>query len=258
MVPKPSCSMWRIHVLPNYRAPRGTEPPISVWRPASTKPQSGRSASTAARRCYVGAKGARPPTARDFGALLCRATMSVSKATTGPRFTAMPAWLRRELRSDHAGEYGAVMIYRGILAVSNDARVRQFAERHLVTEGQHLSVMEQIVPYSGRTKLLPVWRVMGWVTGALPALLGPQAVFATIEAVERFVDHHYQQQIDQLETHGEYGSLRQTLLDCQADEVSHRNEATHLALPQRGLLLRLWCTVVGLGSAAAVVAARRV
>ena len=30
----------------------------------------------------------------------------------------IPAWLRRDLRSDHAGESGAVEIYRGILAVS--------------------------------------------------------------------------------------------------------------------------------------------
>jgi len=179
-------------------------------------------------------------------------------AAAWPSFTAMPVWLRQELRSDHAGEYGAVMIYRGILALSKDDAVRQFAERHLVTELQHLSLMEEIVPHSGRTKLIPLWRVMGWLTGALPALVGPRAVFATIEAVERFVDHHYQQQIDRLEAEGDYGVLRQALVDCQADEVSHREEAAQLASPQRSLLLRLWCAVVGSGSAVAVLAARRV
>jgi len=175
-----------------------------------------------------------------------------------PDFGALPAWLRQELRSDHAGEYGAVMIYRGVLAVSNDASVRQFAERHLLTEGQHLSLIEEIVPRQDRTKLLPVWRIMGWLTGALPALFGRQAVFATIEAVETFVDHHYEQQIQRLEPSGEYAVLRETLVNCQADEVSHRDEATRLALPRRGLLLRLWCAVVGSGSALAVVAAKRV
>jgi ubiquinone biosynthesis monooxygenase Coq7 len=177
---------------------------------------------------------------------------------TWPRFSEMPRWLARELRSDHAGEYGAVMIYRGILAVSRDSRVRQFAEHHLLTERRHLALMDEIVPCSGRTRLIPLWHLMGWLTGALPALVGPQAVFATIEAVEQFVDQHYQQQIDQLEAQGEYGVLRQTLLDCQADEVSHRDEATQLASPQRSALLRLWCAVVGIGSAVAVVAARRV
>lgn len=175
-----------------------------------------------------------------------------------PPFTAMPLWLQQELRSDHAGEYGAVMIYRGVLAVSRDASVRQFAEQHLLTEEKHLALMDTIIPASGRTRLLPVWRVMGWLTGALPALLGRQAVFATIEAVETFVDHHYEQQLVRLNPQGEYAALRQILVDCQADEVSHRNEATELASPDRSLLLRLWCAIVGSGSAAAVVAAKRI
>ena len=174
-----------------------------------------------------------------------------------PTFSGLPRWLQQELRSDHAGEFGAVMIYRGILAVSRDASVREFATSHLRTEQKHLALMEEIVPSAGRTRLLPLWRVMGWLTGALPALFGRQAVFATIEAVETFVDHHYEQQIVLL-TPEEHGLLRQVLVDCQADEVSHRDEAAGLALPKRNVILRLWCAVVGSGSAAAVVAAKRI
>lgn len=173
-------------------------------------------------------------------------------------FSEQPRWLRQELRSDHAGEVGAVMIYRGVLAISRDRKVRQFAEAHLRTEEQHLQLMEDIVPVTGRTRLLPVWRLMGWLTGALPALFGPRAVFATIEAVETFVDHHYEQQILRLDPQGAHSALRQILVDCQADEVSHRDEAAELAASARGPLLRLWCTIVGAGSAAAVVAAKRI
>jgi len=178
--------------------------------------------------------------------------------STWPAFTGLPRWLQQELRSDHAGEFGAVMIYRGILAISRDASVREFAASHLRTEQKHLALMEEIVPAPDRTRLLPLWRVMGWLTGALPALLGRQAVFATIEAVETFVYSHYQQQIVRLMPEGEYGPLRQVLVDCQADEVSHRDEAASLALPKRNVMLRLWCAIVGSGSAAAVVAAKRV
>jgi len=178
-------------------------------------------------------------------------------APAWPAFSGFPRWLQQELRSDHAGEFGAVMIYRGILAVSRDVSVREFAASHLRTERKHLVLMEEIVPAAGRTRLLPLWRVMGWLTGALPALFGRQAVFATIEAVETFVDHHYEQQIVRLMPDGEYGPLRQLLVDCQADEVSHRDEAASLALPKRNVILRLWCAVVGSGSAAAVVAAKR-
>ena len=183
---------------------------------------------------------------------------SVPAAPTWPAFGGLPRWLQQELRSDHAGEFGAVMIYRGILAISRDASVREFADSHLRTEQKHLALMEEIVPAAGRTRLLPLWRLMGWLTGALPALFGRQAVFATIEAVETFVDHHYQQQIVRLTPEGEHGPLRQVLVDCQADEVSHRDEAANLACPKRSRILRLWCAVVGSGSAAAVVAAKRV
>ena len=173
-------------------------------------------------------------------------------------FSEQPRWLQQELRSDHAGEVGAVMIYRGVLAISRNSSVRQFAEAHLCTEQKHLKLMEDIVPAVGRTRLLPVWRLMGWLTGALPALFGPRAVFATIEAVETFVDQHYEQQIVRLYPEGPYDALRQVLIDCQADEVSHRDEAAQLATPARGFLLRLWCVIVGAGSAAAVVAAKRI
>jgi ubiquinone biosynthesis monooxygenase Coq7 len=175
-----------------------------------------------------------------------------------PAFSGMPRWLRQELRSDHAGEYGAVMIYRGVLAISRDAQACQFAERHLLTEARHLKLMEEIVPVAHRTRLLPLWHVMGWLTGALPALFGRGAIFATIEAVETFVDQHYAQQIVRLGNLGEEGVLRQALIDCQADEVSHRDEAAELGSQRRNLLLRLWCAVVGAGSAAAVVAAKRI
>ena len=186
------------------------------------------------------------------------ASPATDVASAWPAFSVLPRWLQQELRSDHAGEFGAVMIYRGILAISRDASVREFAASHLRAEQKHLALMEEIVPAVGRTRLLPLWRVMGWLTGAVPALFGRQAVFATIEAVETFVDHHYEQQIVRLMPEGEHSPLRQVLVDCQADEVSHRDEAAQLAMPHRGLLMRLWCATVSFGSAAAVVAAKRV
>ena len=170
---------------------------------------------------------------------------------------AMPAWLVADVRSDHAGETGAVMIYRGILAVSRDPDIRHFAEHHLATECEHLALIEAILPVAERTKLLWLWRIMGWLTGALPALFGANAVYATIDAVETFVDHHYQEQIDRLEPDGEFANLRELLLKCQQDEISHRDEARHLAESRPGVVLSCWRWIVGTGSSAAVVLARR-
>lgn len=168
--------------------------------------------------------------------------------------------LTRELRSDHAGETGAVAIYRGIAAVAawrDEPELLAFADRHGRTEAGHLELIEAWLPAAKRSRLLGPWRLAGWLTGALPALCGRRAVYATIAAVERFVDQHYQQQIDHLRRYGDPAALMPLLLRCQADERSHRDEAAALAGSERPWGLRLWCAVVGAGSAAAVVVARR-
>lgn len=165
--------------------------------------------------------------------------------------------IERDLRSDHAGETGAVAIYAGILAVARDPALRDLAERHQATEAEHLRLIEAWLPADRRSRLLPAWRLAGWLTGALPALMGPRTVYATIAAVETFVDHHYQHQIDHLQAHPGPDGLLPLLLACQADECAHRDEAMASAGVPAGWLLRLWCAVVGAGSAGAVVLARR-
>ena len=168
----------------------------------------------------------------------------------------VPADLRAALRSDHAGETGAVYIYRGIEAISGDPELLRFAAAHRATEEQHLELMNQLVPAGERSRLLPVWRLAGWLTGALPSLLGRPAVFRTIGAVETFVDFHYQAQIDELEGRPEHAGLRALLVSCRDDEREHRDEALeHLDPP--GLLARLWIAMVASGSKIGVLLASR-
>jgi ubiquinone biosynthesis monooxygenase Coq7 len=165
----------------------------------------------------------------------------------------LPAWVFADLRTDHAGEVGAVCIYQGVLQFARDPALRSFAEHHLLTEQKHLRLISAWLPSSQHSRLLPLWRLAGFLTGALPALFGPRAVYATIEAVETFVDHHYDDQIHALASQTELNDLRRTLLDCQADEVAHREEAAAArGSVQSGWLLRAWCAMVGAGSKAAV------
>ena len=168
-----------------------------------------------------------------------------------------PGWLIQELRSDHAGETGAVMIYRGILAVSRDPVVRQFALEHLETEQRHLALIEEILPPGQWSACLPIWKPAGFLTGAIPALFGRDWVFHSIQAVETFVDQHYQAQIDQLGENGEFSELRQLLITCQQDEIHHRDDAAQRVNSKPGLLRNLWTRLIGFGSAAAVSVARR-
>lgn len=169
----------------------------------------------------------------------------------------MPRWLVQELRSDHAGETGAVAIYHGIEAVSRNEAVRSFAARHRATEQGHLELMEAIVAPAHRSRLLPLWRLAGWVTGALPALFGPRAVFVTIDAVETFVDAHYSAQIDALDRLGDRPALREILARCRDDELEHRDDARQAAGPDQGAVARAWSWVVGFGSNLGVAVARR-
>ena len=178
----------------------------------------------------------------------------VAKAFEAPRVSKD---LAGDLRSDQAGETGAVWIYYGLLAVSRDAGVREFAERHRATEQTHLDKINAVLPWPQRSRLLPAWRVAGFLTGALPAIFGPRAVYATIAAVETFVDQHYQHQIDKLQNRPEHAALLELLLECQQEECEHRDEAIALRGQPPGWLLRTWCTVVGSGSALAVGLARR-
>ena len=179
----------------------------------------------------------------------------------------LPAALIADLRTDHAGESGAVMIYRGILVATGDAGVRHFAQAHLATEARHLAQIEPLLAPPHRSRLLPLWRIAGWLTGALPAWAGPRAVYATIEAVETFVDQHYAEQIVSIDRHDPGHSapplqaLRALLQACRGDEIAHRDEAAALFASSRKpptLALRAWVWSVGAGSRVAVKICRRV
>ena len=173
--------------------------------------------------------------------------------------TDLPGEMISALRTNHAGETGAVWIYKGILSVSRDPSVVAFARDHLETEQRHLAWIEHVLDPDDRSVLLPLWRTAGWITGALPALFGPRAVFLTIAAVETFVDQHYQDQIDWLKAHGSAPALRALLRRCQLDEQHHLEDARDRGRGAKpGFTAKIWVSLVARGSAAAVALARRI
>jgi len=169
----------------------------------------------------------------------------------------LPADMVPALRSDHAGETGAVYIYLGILSVTRNASLRKFAREHLATEERHLAIMNQIVPRAQQSRLIALWRAAGWITGALPALFGAAAVYRTIDTVESFVDKHYLEQIDDLLDRPDDAALRGILESCRADELLHRDEArSRVGSP--GRVGKVWHAMVGMGSRAGVYVASRI
>jgi ubiquinone biosynthesis monooxygenase Coq7 len=72
----------------------------------------------------------------------------------------MNNYLERELRSDHAGETGAVFIYKGIAKVAkiiNDSELSHLANEHGATESEHLALIESVLPVNLRSRLLVLW-----------------------------------------------------------------------------------------------------
>lgn len=164
----------------------------------------------------------------------------------------------RDLRSDHAGEAGAVQIYRGILAVSRNEVVRAFAREHMATEQRHLAFFDHWLTPGARSHALPVWKTAGWVLGATAALFGPACVFRTINAVETFVDDHYRAQIEVMGRDERLAELVDVLESFRQDEVAHRDDAARRGSEAEGIVARTWSWIIGAGSEVGVAVARRV
>jgi len=173
--------------------------------------------------------------------------------------TGVSKQFEQELRCSHAGETGAVWIYRGILATRPQGELLAFARDHLAGEREHLRFFNQLQCCYRTSFMLPLWRLAGFLTGFIPALFAKQAVFATIEAVETFVDQHYQEQIRALGPRVQRDSERAILEGfekCRLDEVHHRDDAKHRRSTEPSTAMRLWAAMVGAGSRSAVQIAR--
>ena len=166
-----------------------------------------------------------------------------------------------ELRASHAGETGAVGIYRGILLVNRfkrDAEIDTFAKHHLATEKDHLIQFENLIHRFRGSALLILWMFAGFMMGVMSMLLGKNWVYYTIYKVESFVDVHYRQQIDALSKLEflEKDEIISMMKMCNLDEQSHRDEALNGMTNKPGLAMRIWGNLVGTGSQYAVAVAK--
>jgi len=142
---------------------------------------------------------------------------------------AMAARLAEILRVDHAGELGAVHIYRGQRAVLGEApgqdRIAgQLAEME-AHEAEHLARFDRLLTERQvrPTALAPVWRLAGFALGAGTALMGEKAAHACTEAVETVIEQHYAGQIAELSTREP--ELAAELSKFRDEELAHRDLA---------------------------------
>ena len=151
---------------------------------------------------------------------------------TTPRLPGDPSpedAVERMIRVDHAGEYGAVRIYDGQLAVLGRAKagatIRAMAEQ----ERRHLAAFDRLVAARRvrPTLLSPLWHAAGFALGAASALMGERAAMACTVAVEEVIDEHYRRQSEALahEPGEREAALRQSIDEFRADELEHRDVA---------------------------------
>lgn len=144
-----------------------------------------------------------------------------------PAAPGSPTDIEAMIRVDHAGEYGAVRIYEGQLAVLKRRKSASVETiQHMADQEQrHLKTFDRLVNERRvrPTALEPVWRVAGFALGAVTAAMGEKAAFACTAAVEEVIDEHYASQVAALKDKDE--SLKATVEDFRADEAAHRNEA---------------------------------
>ena len=165
--------------------------------------------------------------------------------------------LHRMIRVDHAGEYGAVRIYRGQLAVLGRGAKGDVLRHMLAQEEQHAKTFASLIADRRvrPTALLPLWHLAGYALGAVSAAIGERGAMACTVAVEEAIDEHYAQQAASLPN--DEAGLRSTIERFRAEELEHRdigleNEA-ELA-PAYALMSR----VIKLGCKAAIAMSERV
>lgn len=150
----------------------------------------------------------------------------MSRTVDFPRPNARRADRAAMIRVDHAGEYGATVIYAGQLAVMGDRHPMARPIAAMATqEDRHLATFDRLIAERGvrPTLLQPVWKVAGFALGAVTAALGPEAAMACTAAIEIEIDKHYADQRAELgDTDPELGAI---IEEFQAEEQEHRDSA---------------------------------
>ncbi|MBF0250469.1 MAG: demethoxyubiquinone hydroxylase family protein [Alphaproteobacteria bacterium] len=152
-----------------------------------------------------------------------------SDATTTPVGGHMPGdpdkdeLIERIIRVDQAGEYGAVRIYAGQLAVLGRGPKGDMIRHMKLQEDHHLDTFNTMAAERRvrPTILTPFWHVAGFALGAGTALLGEKAAMACTVAVEETIDVHYRAQIEKLGD--DERELRETCRKFREDELEHRD-----------------------------------
>ena len=135
--------------------------------------------------------------------------------------------IRRILKVNHAGEYGAIRIYGAQIAIARRfypeiAGVLSDIRAH---EIQHCRLFRHAMPYRGAhpCRVMAFWSLGGSVLGFVTGLMGQRMVWICTEAVESAVHRHLEEQLAFLDVRDP--ELKTLIASIQQEELSHLSEA---------------------------------
>jgi|TARA_Y100000389_G_C17470860_1_gene530599 3-demethoxyubiquinol 3-hydroxylase len=168
----------------------------------------------------------------------------------------IPEFLIPDFRSNHAGEIGAVYIYKTAIICAISAKSRQMSKDHLKTEENHLQIIKDLVEKKYRSKLIPIWIMAAIILGFFGSIFGHRFFCLTIYGVENFVKDHYQEQIDKLKNYN-FKDLQNLIIKLRSEEIEHMQDGLQGNCKSDNFFAKLWIELVYKGSKKAVNIAKK-
>jgi ubiquinone biosynthesis monooxygenase Coq7 len=147
--------------------------------------------------------------------------------------------LQEIIRVDHAGEFGAKVIYDGQIAalkLKKDHETLELVKHMKEQEIVHFDYFDAEIKRQKirPTIMQPIWKVGGFALGFFTALIDKKAAMTCTTAVEETIDEHYQEQINALskaaesldeKKQEEVKALKAKIEKFREEELEHRDTA---------------------------------
>ena len=128
------------------------------------------------------------------------------------------------LRVNHAGEYGAQVIYKSQIRFSKNNSLKKELKKISSEEEVHLEYFQQqiLLNRTRPTIMQPLWKAGGTALGFISSLLGEKYIHACTEAIESTIVDHYIEQAKYLEKKKIRGDLRKKIIKFCEEENEHK------------------------------------
>jgi len=154
--------------------------------------------------------------------------------------------VRRVLKVNHAGEFGAIRIYGAQIWMARRLFPDIVSALHEMREDEidHCRLFREAMPSRNAKpcRVMAFWSLGGYLLGFLTALGGRNMVWICTEAVESTVHRHLEEQLAFLQTRDP--ELHQLIASIQEQELAHLREAEKNQMT-RGIGHRLLLPIIG-------------